>query len=144
MNLSLVLTILFSFVHFGQSFAPPSYVSFSVVQQQPALLKASLADDEFMMELDEEWQQFQEAKEQQMNQPISLNDFAAQDAPKDVEVTQSTNNNGGAVAAGVYFSVALVCLVALYYSGEAPTLVAGVDTASSVEPIVYGGMPCAM
>ena len=124
-----VLTVLLSLIHFGSAFVVPSVKSrVTTITQLPA----SLAEDDGMSDLDEEWMQFQE---EQTTKQISLKDFAKDTSETAAAVQDDTGTD--AIAAGVCLSVAVACLVAVYYSGEAPE-----DSCSSEATATHVNVVC--
>ena len=120
------ILLLSCWLQIGFAFVAPTPTGLRVSRISTIPLRASLADDDGMADLDDEWLQFQE---EQSTKQISLSDFAPDEAEQ-VQVVQEESSSD-AMAAGFCFSVAVACLVAVYYSGEAPTLVAA-DSAYTI------------
>lgn len=84
-----------------------------------ALTLAKLSNDEDN-DLDDEWRQFQE--ERTANQQISLSDFAQDDLFNPDQESKADDSNTVA-SVGLFFLVAIVCLLAIFFNGEKPVLI---------------------
>ena len=130
MKLSLFFAVLLALLPSGIAFAPA--VPQRSLATTTTTLPASLVDDDNMDELDEEWLRFQEERS---SKQISLSDFRAHEVKE--ETTSSTSND--VALAGLSLATAMACLVAVYYSGEAPVLLVD-DISVSMDAVQSAGL----
>ena len=139
-NLLLIAAVLSSLCTYGQCFSSQRLLVGKIQQQRPQqqrqqlpayLLFVSITnnDDDFNNdefneeytydELLQEFKRRQEAGDAAQQQVSSFDG----NSNKSRRLGKGTTSKDDVVAFAIYMSVALACLVAVYYSGEAPTLV---------------------